>query len=98
MSTTKTMTTAERQARYEKQNGRPGLTPRQMHRIKKTELRLEHGRHRKPKTGIGRGQDKARGRKSSYAHWLGNAYRRWLRDARRSNPRARLGRYTPGKS
>jgi hypothetical protein len=98
MSTAKPMTTAQRQARYVEQNGRLALTPRQARHIRKTALRLEHGRHRKPKTGIGRGGDKVRGRKGSYAHWLGNAYRRWLRAVRRSNPRARLGRYTPGKS
>jgi len=31
-----------------KQNGLPKLTPRQQRQIRKTALRLEHGRHRKP--------------------------------------------------
>ena len=48
MSTAKAMTTAERQAHYVKQNGRVALTPRQQRQIKKTALRLEHGRHRTP--------------------------------------------------
>ena len=81
MSTAKPMTTAARQARYEKQNGRMELSPRQQRQIRKAALRLERGRHRKPKVGIGRGQEKVRGRKSSYAHWIRNAYGRWLRDA-----------------
>jgi hypothetical protein len=98
MSTAKPMTTSDRQARYEKQNGGPALTARQAHRIRKTELRAEHGRHRKPKVGIGRGDVAVRGRKSSYTHWFRNAYKRWLRDARRTNPRAKLGRYTPSRN
>jgi hypothetical protein len=46
MSTAKPMITADREARYHKQNGRPELTPRQVRQIRKTALRLEHGRHR----------------------------------------------------
>jgi hypothetical protein len=41
------------------------------------------------------GTGEVRGRKSSYAHWIRNAYRRWLREARLQNSRAKLGRYTP---
>src|SRR5688572_6588379 len=98
MSTATPMTTADRQARYEKQNGRTELTERQARHVRKTALRLEHGRHRKPKVGIGRGEEKVRGRKRSYSHWIRNAYQRWLRDARRQNTRAKLGRYTPKRN
>ena len=48
MSTAKPMETADRQARYVEQNGRLELTPRQQRQIRKTTLRLEHGRHRRP--------------------------------------------------
>jgi hypothetical protein len=48
VSTTKPMTTADRQERYVKRNGRQVLTPRQQRQIRKTALRLEHGRNRKP--------------------------------------------------
>ena len=98
MSTAKPMTTEDRQARYEKRNSRPSLTPRQERHITKTALRLEHGRHRKPKVGIGRRQDTVRGRKSSYAHWFRIAYQRWLRDARRNNPREAWAVHAEGKT
>jgi hypothetical protein len=88
------MSTADRQPHYVKQNERLALTPRQERRIRKTGLRLDHGRHRTTKVRHGSGEA-VRGRKSSYARWIGNAYRRWLREARRHNPRAKLGRFTP---
>lgn len=38
------------------------------------------------------------GRKKVLADRLQHAYARWLREARKSNPRAKLGRYTPPQS
>ena len=65
MSTAKPMSTADREARYQKQNGRHELTPRQQRQIRKTTLRLEHGRHRThgepTELGSGRSRD-GRGR------------------------------------
>jgi hypothetical protein len=91
------MTTAEREARYKKQTGGRELTPRQQRQIRKTALRLERGRHRKP---VNRPKDEraSKGRKKAYAEWFSKQYSRWLRDARRHNPKAKLGRYTPGQS
>jgi hypothetical protein len=43
MSTAKSMPTADRQARYEKQNGRLELTDRQARHIRKSASRLEYG-------------------------------------------------------
>lgn len=91
MSTAKPMETAERQALYVKQNGRLALTARQQRQIKKTSLRLEHGRHRK---SVNRpsGERASKGRKRAYADWLRDFYRSQLRGMRRQNRRARLGR------
>ena len=93
MSTAKPMPTADRQARYEKQNGRSELTARQQRQVRKTALRLEHGRHRihvdRPSA------DRAtKGRKRAYADWLRDFYRSQLRAMQRQNRRAKLGRYT----
>jgi hypothetical protein len=90
------MTTAERQAHYVKQNGRVALTPRQQRQIKKTALRLEHGRHRTP-VNRPSGERAMKGRKRGYADWMRESYGRWLRGARRQNSKAKLGRYTPGQ-
>jgi hypothetical protein len=87
------MTTAERQAHYVKQNGRLALTPRQQRQIRKVALRLEHGRHRKP-VNRPKGERASKGRKKAYAEWTSNIYRRWVKQARRQNPKARLGRHT----
>jgi hypothetical protein len=79
---------------YVKQNGRLVLTPAQQRRIKKTALRLEHGRHR---IHVDRtGERATKGRKRAYADWLRDFYRSQLRGMRRQNRRAKLGRYTAG--
>ena len=96
MSRATPMTTAERQAHYVKQNGRLGLTPRQARRVRKTELRLEHGRHRTP-VNRPKGERASKGRKHLYADWMREQYSRWLRGARRQNSKAKLGRFTPGQ-
>ena len=96
MSTAKTMPTAEREARYQKQNGRLELTVRQQRRIRKTALRLEHGRHRKP-VSRPTGERATKGRKQAYADWLRDFYRSQLRGMRRHDRRAKLGRYTAGR-
>jgi hypothetical protein len=95
VSTTKPMTTADRQERYSKQNGGPELTPRQQRQIRKTALRLEHGRHRTPVNRPG-GERATKGRKRAYADWLRDFYRSQLRGMRRHDRRAKLGRYTAG--
>jgi hypothetical protein len=96
VSTAKPMTTADRQSRYEKQNGRHELTLRQQRQIRKTTLRLEHGRHRKP-VNRPTGERATKGRKRAYADWLRDFYRSQLRGMRRQNRRAKLGRYTAGR-
>jgi hypothetical protein len=96
MSTAKPSTTADRQSRYEKQNGRPELTLRQQRQIRKTALRLEHGRHRKP-VNRPSGERATKGRKRAYADWLRDFYRSQLRGMRRQDRRAKLGRYTAGR-
>lgn len=96
MSTAKAMTTEDRQARYLKQNGHSVLTDRQAHRIKKTALRLQHGRHRKHVARPG-GERAVKGRQRMYADWMRESYSRWLRRARRQDRRAKLGRYTLGR-
>jgi hypothetical protein len=96
MSTAKPITTADRQSRYEKQNGRPELTLRQQRQIRKTALRLEHGRHRKP-VNRPSGERATKGRKRAYADWLRDFYRSQLRGMRRQDRRAKLGRYTAGR-
>lgn len=90
------MTTADREALYRKQNGRAELTARQQRRIRKTALRLEHGRHR---VHVDRtaGERATKGRKRAYADWLGDFDRNQLRGMRRQNRRAKLGRYTAGR-
>jgi hypothetical protein len=87
------MTTAERQAHYVKQNGRLVLTPRQQRQIRKAALRLEHGRYRMP-VNRSKGERASKGRKKAYAEWTSNIYQRWVKQARRQNPKAKLGRYT----
>jgi hypothetical protein len=96
VSTTKPMPTATRQSIYVKQNGRLELTARQQRQIKKTALRLEHGRHRKP-VNRPSGERATKGRKRAYADWLRDFYRSQLRGMRRQNRRAKLGRYTAGR-
>jgi hypothetical protein len=96
VSTTKPMPMATRQSIYVKQNGRLDLTPRQQRQIRKTALRLEHGRHRKP-VDRPSGERATKGRKRAYADWLRDFYRGQLRGMRRQNPRAKLGRYTAGR-
>jgi hypothetical protein len=96
VSTAKPMTTADRQALYVKQNGRLELTARQQRRIRKTALRLEHGRHRIHVYRATR-ERATKGRKQAYADWLRDFYRSQLRAMRRQNRRARLGRYTAGR-
>jgi hypothetical protein len=90
------MSTADRQSRYEMQNGRSELTLRQQRQIRKTTLRLEHGRHRKP-VNRPSGEPATKGRKRAYADWLRDFYRSQLRGMRRQNRRAKLGRYTAGR-
>jgi hypothetical protein len=90
------MATSQRQAHYVKQNGRLALTPRQQRQIRKTALRLEHGRHRKP-VNRPKGERASKGRKRLYADWMREQYSRWLQGARRQNSKAKLGRYTPGR-
>jgi hypothetical protein len=90
------METAERQAMYVKQDGRPELTRRQQRQIRKTALRLEHGRHRKP-VNRPSGERASKGRKRVYADWLRDFYRSQLRGMRRENRRAKLGRYTAAR-
>jgi hypothetical protein len=95
VSTAKPMPTADRQARYEKQNGGSELTARQQRQIRKTALRLEHGRYR---IHVDRAGERAtKGRKRAYADWLRDFYRSQLRGMRRQNRRAKLGRYTAGR-
>ena len=96
MSTAKPMTTADREVRYQKQNGGPELTPRQQRQIRKTALRIEHGRHR---VAVNRpsGEGASKGRKRAYADWLRDFYRSQRRGMRRQDHRARLGRYTAGR-
>jgi hypothetical protein len=96
MSTAKPMSTADREARYQKQNGHPELTSRQERQIKKTALRLEHGRHRKP-VNRPSAERATKGRTRAYADWLRDFYRSQLRGMRRQNRRAKLGRYTAGR-
>jgi hypothetical protein len=96
VSTTKPMPTATRQSIYVKQNGRPELTPRQQRQIRKTALRLEHGRHRKP-VNRPSAERAIKGRKRAYADWLRDFYRSQLRGMRRQDRRAKLGRYTAGR-
>jgi hypothetical protein len=80
---------------YVKQNGRLALTPAQQRRIRKTALRLEHGRHR---IHVDRAGERAtKGRKRAYADWLRDFYRSQLRGMRRQDRRAKLGRYTAGR-
>jgi hypothetical protein len=69
MSRAKPMTTEERATRYVLQNGSGPLTPAQRRRIRKTELRLEHGRHRK-QVNRPKGERASKGRKSLYADWM----------------------------
>ena len=96
MSRAKPMTTADRQERYIKQNGRTELTARQQRQIRKTALRLEHGRHRKP-VDRPTAERETKGRKRAYADWLRDFYRSQLRGMRRQDRRAKLGRYTAGR-
>ena len=96
MSTAKPMPKADREARYHKQNGRSELTPRQQRQIRKTTLRLEHGRHRTPVNRSSGGRE-TKGRKRAYADWLRDFYSSQLRGMRRQNRRAKLGRYTAGR-
>jgi hypothetical protein len=96
MSTAKPMTTGDREARYQKQNGRAELTSRQQRQIRKTALRIEHGRHRTP-VNRPAGERATKGRKQAYADWLRNFYRSQLRGMRRQDHRAKLGRYTVGR-
>jgi hypothetical protein len=96
MSIATPMTTAEREARYRKQTGRSELTARQQRQIRKTALRLEHGRHRKPVNRL-KGERAVKGRKRAYAEWMREQYSRWLRGARKQNSKIKLGRYTPGQ-
>jgi hypothetical protein len=96
MSTAMPMSTADRKARYQKQNGRSELTPRQQRQIRKTALRLEHGRHRKPMNQPA-GERATKGRKRAYADWLRDFYRSQPRGMRRRSRRAKLGRYTAGR-
>jgi hypothetical protein len=72
------------------------LTHRQQRQIRKTALRLEHGRHR---THVDRAavERATKGRKRAYADWLRDFYRSQLRGMRRQNRRAELGRYTAGR-
>jgi hypothetical protein len=90
------MLTAEREARYQKQNGRLELTVRQQRQIRKTALRLEHGRHRKPMNRPS-SERAIKGRKRAYADWLRDFYRGQVRGMRRQDRRAKLGRYTAGR-
>jgi hypothetical protein len=96
MSTAKPMMTADREARYRKQNSGTELTPRQQRQIRKTSLRLEHGRHRTP-VNRATGERATKGRKRAYADWLRDFYRSQLRGMRRQDRRAKLGRYTAGR-
>lgn len=96
MSTAKPMTTPDREARYRKQTGRSALTPRQQRQIRKTALRLDHGRRRKPVNRLG-GEREIKGRERAYADWLRDFYRSQLRGMRRQDRRAKLGRYTMGR-
>jgi hypothetical protein len=96
VSTAKPMPTADRQARYEKQNGSSELTARQQRQIRKTALRLEHGRHR-IHVDRATGERATKGRKRAYADWLRDFYRGQLRGMRRHDRRAKLGRYTAGR-
>jgi hypothetical protein len=96
VSTAKPMTTADRQSRYEKQNGRHELTPHQQRQIRKHALRLDHGRHRKSVNRLS-GEREIKGRKRAYADWLRDFYRSQLPGMRRQNRRAKLGRYTAGR-
>lgn len=96
MSTAKPMSTPDREARYHQQNGRPELTPRQQRQIRKTALRLEHGRHRNT-VNRPSGERAIKGRKRAYADWLRDFYRGQLRGMRRQDRRAKLGRYTAGR-
>jgi hypothetical protein len=68
----------------------------QQRRIRKTELRLQHGRHRTP-ANRPKGERASKGRKKAYADWMREQYSRWLRGARRQNSKAKLGRFTPGQ-
>jgi hypothetical protein len=90
------METADRQARYVKQNGRLELTARQQRQMRKTALRLEHGRHRKP-VNRPSAERATKGRKRAYADWLRDFYSSQLRGMRRQNRRAKLGRYTAAR-
>jgi hypothetical protein len=96
MSRAKPMTTEERGTRYVLQNGSGPLTTAQLRRIRKTELRLEHGRHRKP-VNRSKGERASKGRKKAYADWMRGQYSRWLQGARRQNSKAKVGRFTPGQ-
>jgi hypothetical protein len=92
------MPTADRQARYVRQNGRLELTQRQRRRLRKTESRLKHGRDRVERHGIKHTDGPELGRKQFTAKWVANAYRRWLKNARKTDRRAKLGRYTPPRA
>jgi hypothetical protein len=95
MTTAKPMPTVDREARYHKQNGRAELTARQQRQIRKSSLRMEHGRHRKPVSRPS-AERATKGRKRAYADWLRDFYGSQLRGMRRHDRRAKLGRYTAG--
>jgi hypothetical protein len=80
----------------EQQNGRSKLTPRQQRQIRKTALRLEHGRHRTHVDQV-TAERATKGWKRAYADWLRDFYRSQLRGMRRRDHRAKLGRYTAGR-
>jgi len=90
--------TADRQAHYVRQNGRLALTERQKRRIRKTDNRLKRGRDRLERHNIKRTERPTPGRKLGTARWFANAYRRWLKNARKTDRRAKLGRYTPPRA
>jgi hypothetical protein len=77
-----------------KQTGLPRADSWQQRQIRKTALRLEHGRHRKP-VNRASAERTTKGRERAYGDELRDLYRSQRSEMRRQNHRAKLRRYTP---